>query len=59
MLTQAAVSKLLEVIVTYFKPGAKLTLIVRFAGHDDRDFILTDDEIPEAVKALERHQTRA
>lgn len=36
-------------------PGCKLTLVIRTPGVDDgsRDILLTDDTIPEVVRALE------
>jgi hypothetical protein len=37
-----------------FKPGAKITVLVRTTSHPDgsRDFVMTDDDIEAAIAAL-------
>ena len=44
----------LAAIQALFKPGVKVTLLVRTTTHPDgsRDFILTDDDLNEAIKAI-------
>lgn len=44
----------LDEIKGQFKTGAKITLLVRFDGYADRDFLMTDDEIPHVQEALNR-----
>lgn len=48
----------LDRIARLFKPGKKLTLLVRSPGLPDRDFMLTDDNIDEAIAMLERSKQR-
>lgn len=46
-------------IVPLFKDGAKFTLIIRgVPGEDETDFHVGDDDIDEAIKALERTKGR-
>lgn len=51
-------SDLLDDVKTYFKPGVKVTLVVRTPTHADgsRDLILTDDILNEAVGAILRRK---
>lgn len=44
----------LDRIAAMFKPGVKLTLIVRTPGNDEADFTMSDDDLLEVVKVLER-----
>lgn len=43
-------------IAEMLQPGARLTLVVRFPDHPERDIILTDDTMDGAMEALERRQ---
>jgi len=46
-------------ILTLFKPGAKITVIVRSPNiPGDTDFIMTNDDLTEARYALQRQQER-
>ena len=38
----------------YFKPGMKVTVIVRAPGFPDRDFMMTNDDISELQALLKR-----
>jgi hypothetical protein len=49
-------SAYLNQIAKNFKTGAKLTLIVRTPGNDEADFVLTIDDLDEAIKVLERRR---
>ena len=51
----ADAGELLHQIADLFKPGAKLTLVVRVPEFPDgtRDVLLTDDTAPEIIKAIE------
>lgn len=42
---QEAVFQHIERIGVYFKPGAKITVLVRFPDKPDADFIVTTDEL--------------
>lgn len=43
-------------IVSYFKPGVKITVLVRVPDFPDRDFMMTDDEIPALREMLDRRE---
>jgi hypothetical protein len=40
-------------IADLFKPGARVTVLVRNPGLDDGDIVVTDDSIDAAIAALE------
>ncbi len=44
-------------ILKCFKPGAKITVIVRNSTHD-QDFMMQNDTIDEAIALLERSKSR-
>lgn len=50
------VSDHMEQIVALFKPGVKIAVMVRTPGFPDRDFMLTDDTIPELRAMLDRRE---
>jgi hypothetical protein len=47
-------SHCLENVATLFKPGVKITLIVRTPNKNERDFLMTDDDIKEVKLLVER-----
>lgn len=51
---QEFVADRMDEIHTCFKPGVRVTVIVRCPGFPDRDFLMTADEIPELAALLER-----
>jgi len=51
-LTQAVVSGCMDNILACFKPGAKITVVVRRPGNDDADFLMTNEAELSQVKAL-------
>ena len=56
-LTTQTVSDHMDRILQCFKPGAKITVIVRSPQiPGDTDFILTNDDLEEAVTAIRRQQ---
>lgn len=55
--TRRRVGGLLEEVALCFKPGVKLTLLVRTPGNDAADFAMTNDDHAEIVKAVERMKT--
>jgi hypothetical protein len=48
----------LDQIHRLFKNGVKSTLVLRTPGLPERDFMLGNDDIDEAIKALERAKAR-
>lgn len=46
----------MEEIASFFKPGVQVTLIVRTPEHDERDFMLTNDNPEELRKLIQRRQ---
>jgi len=51
---QEQVSDYMDQIVACFKPGVKITVMVRTPDFPGRDFMLTDDEFPEISAMLAR-----
>lgn len=45
-------------IMKLFKPGAKVTVIVRSPGYPARDFIMSDDELEKVIAACRRRNGR-
>lgn len=52
-------SEYLSRIERLFKPGARLTLIVRRPGDAEQDFMLSSDDLHEAIAVLERSKMRS
>lgn len=52
------VGQLMDEIKAYFAPESRITVVVRSPGYEDRDFVLTDDDLTEAAAAIERRRTR-
>ena len=53
---QQRVADRMDEIHDYFKPGVKVTVIVRTPDFPDRDFLMTADDIPELVALLQRRE---
>jgi hypothetical protein len=51
---QYIVSDHMTDILRCFKPGAKITVTVRTPDYPDRDFLMTNDDLPEVRKLIER-----
>lgn len=49
-----AVAGHMDKIVACFKPGVKITVLVRTPDFPDRDFCMTDDTYPEIIEMLKR-----
>ena len=45
-------------ILACFKPGAKITVVVRHPGYPERDFVMTGDTLDGAIEALQRSKLR-
>lgn len=52
------VSNLMDDVLNEFKPGARITVLVRTPGNDNADMLLTNDSMDEIAKAIERSKTR-
>ena len=54
----AEIHEHLDAIAALFKPGAKLTLLVRndVGSGLDADVVITNDTLPEAIAGLQRRQ---
>lgn len=59
LLVQQHASAHLEGILKLFKAGALATVVVRVPGFPERDFLLTNDSLPEAIAAIERRANAA
>jgi hypothetical protein len=58
-LVTESVSEYMDKILKLFRPGAKITVLVRSPQvPGDADFILTNDDLTEARKAIQRQQER-
>lgn len=55
---RADVAGHMDEIKRYFKPGAKVTVMVRFPGHPTRDFMMTDDDLSGLREMLDRSAER-
>lgn len=51
-----AIGELLNEAAMLFKPGVKITFIARRPGQPDQDFVMTADDLEEAIAALRRRQ---
>lgn len=49
---------LLDKVKRLFKPGNKVTLVIRNPGLGDADLVIGDDDLSEAVAAIERLKSR-
>lgn len=54
LLVQREVAEAMDRILSHFKDGAKITVVVRSPGYPDRDFMMTNDDTAELVKLIER-----
>lgn len=52
------VSACMDEILTAFKPGGKITVLVRREGEPTQDFMLTSDTFPEIRAMLDRCEAR-
>lgn len=54
--TQQVVAGHMDEILTCFKAGAKITVLVRFPDKPTADFMMTDDDPNEVVELIRRRQ---
>jgi hypothetical protein len=52
------VSDHMDRIVSQFKPGVKITVLVRTPGFPDRDFMMTNDEFDELLAMIIRREPK-
>lgn len=50
------VSAHMNEIVGLFKPGVKITVIVRRPDKGDQDFLMSDDDLEEVIALVKRRQ---
>ncbi len=48
----------LDDILSLFKSGAEITLVVRHPGYPERDFVMGSDTLDGAIEVLERSKKR-
>lgn len=53
---QHVVGQHMEEITRNFKPGVKITVLVRTPGHPTRDFMMTDDDCDELLAMIARRK---
>lgn len=54
----ASIAGLMDEIQNHFKHGSKITVVVRFPGMPDRDFIMSSDDFDEVIAALNRRKVK-
>ena len=52
-------SRHLEAIAAMFKPGMKVTLVVRRPDEPEQELLLSDDSLDEVIAAVRRRQVGA
>lgn len=48
----------MDAILRMFKPGAKITVVVRNPGHGDADVVIGSDDLDETIGAIQRMKER-
>jgi hypothetical protein len=59
-IAEAELSRLLDQVALLFKPeyGVKITLVARCPNNTEAEVVIGDDNLDEAIKAIERAKTR-
>ena len=57
MIVQSEVAHHMEQIEKAFKPGVRLTVLVRTPGFPEGDFVMTSDGLEDAIEMLQRRLT--
>ncbi len=52
------IGHLMDRILKLFKPGAKITVVVRFPGYPEREVIMTDDDLDGVIETCHRRQAQ-
>jgi len=50
----ALVGESMNEIISVFNPGVKITVLVRRPGFPEQDFLMTDDDLSEAISLINR-----
>jgi hypothetical protein len=56
--THAEVADHCAEVAKLFKPGARVTILIRNPHLDDGDMVVSDDALDSAIRALERLKTK-
>lgn len=59
LMTMRRVQDHMDEILTNFKPGARITVLVRTPGKPTADFCLTSDDLSEVAAMIKRRQEAA
>lgn len=51
---QQNVANSMDKILTNFKEGSKITVVVRQPDNDEADFMMTSDNLADVIKTIER-----
>jgi hypothetical protein len=54
--TQTSIAGLMDEIVSHFKPGRKITVLVRNPERESEDFCMTDDDLKSVAEMIERRR---
>ncbi len=49
----------MDQMLTNFKPGAKITVLIRVPGKDEADFLMTSDDLDDVIDAVQRRKAAA
>lgn len=55
---QDEMSNHMDAMLRLFKPGAKITVVVRNPGFGDADVVIGNDDLDESIGAIERMKKR-
>lgn len=55
---KSEIAAYMQKIAYFFKPEVRITVLVRSPGYDEQDFMMTNDDIVEIAKMVERSKTR-
>lgn len=58
-IVQGMVSDCMDQMLTNFKPGAKITVLIRVPGKDEADFLMTSDDLDDVIDAVQRRKAAA
>lgn len=53
---QAFVADCMDDILSQFRPGAKITVLIRRPGDPDQDFCMTSDDLAEVAAMIQRRK---
>lgn len=56
---QEMVADHMDQMVANFKPGAKITALIRVPGNDEAEFLMTSDDLDDVIDAIQRRKAAA